>query len=144
MCVPEIVHLCPDDVLIKDEPNDAASDSTDPDRLEVDMDVDEDTSQTGSNFKQEREDEYIVYKGADDDESNSTSETENTSDNQRLYLPQGPTEQLWHALNGHNAPSPVTGELLRKLITCRKLGMSITPTGQQVSFYTTNLPTKFQ
>lgn len=32
-CVPEINHLCPDDVLIKEEPNDANSDTdTDPDR----------------------------------------------------------------------------------------------------------------
>lgn len=130
MCVPEIVHLCPEDVLIKEEPNDAASDSTDPDRLEVDMDVDED-SQAVSQLKQEnpKDDDYIVYSS---EEHRINQLATNKTENLKPYTPANThSEQLWHVINGHNVGTPpLTGDLLRKLITCRKLGMTITPAGQ--------------
>lgn len=116
-CIPEIRHLCPDDVLIKEEPNDAASDSTDPDRLEVDMDMDADNDEHGRS-------------------ENDIKEENDTDVYDRNSLPPDSQDvELWRALNGHAAagstgPTPLAGDLLRKLITCRKLGMSITTTSQ--------------
>lgn len=64
-----------------------------------------------------------------DDHSNSTT-TSATSPPPEIY----PAEEgsLWRALsqNGYDSNATLSGEasqLLRKLITCRKLGMSITP-----------------
>lgn len=135
-CVPEIVHLCPEDVLVKEEPNDAASDSTDPDRLEVDMDVDE-SYDPNTQIKQENatDNDYVVYQGEEDETKIEKPEREqiNHVNDTNIFTPShGQPEQMWHPINGHNAGTPaLTGDLLRKLITCRKLGMSITPTGQQ-------------
>lgn len=100
-CVPEIE-------FIKEEINDAASDysnSSDPERLEVDM-----------------------SQGAED-HSNSTTESAPSP----TPVAHGEDDRaLWRALthNGHSPSTPLSGEasqLLRKLITCKKLGMSITP-----------------
>ncbi|XP_044272300.1 uncharacterized protein LOC123016149 isoform X1 [Tribolium madens] len=101
-CVPEID-------FIKEEVNDNASDysnSSDPERLEVDM-----------------------SQGVEEHSNSTTaSATSPIPDNVQ------PDEEasLWRALshNGYNPNVPLSGEasqLLRKLITCRKLGMSITP-----------------
>ncbi|EFA09251.2 GATAd [Tribolium castaneum] len=101
-CVPEID-------FIKEEVNDNASDysnSSDPERLEVDM-----------------------SQGVEEHSNSTTaSATSPVPDNVQ------PDEEasLWRALshNGYNPNVPLSGEasqLLRKLITCRKLGMSITP-----------------
>lgn len=64
-----------------------------------------------------------------DEQSDSSTRSANspTADNQNEE-----ERQLWNALshNGHTQGPALTGEasqLLRKLITCRKLGMSITP-----------------
>lgn len=122
-CIPEIVHLCPDDVLIKDEPNDAASDSTDPERLEVDMDMGE------------QEDDEHRTSDAEDSNNDDAEYDQKTVQNREGLPQQVPSDmELWRALNGHtptNTPGPLAGDLLRKLITCRKLGMSITTTNQQ-------------
>ncbi|KAK9729424.1 GATA zinc finger [Popillia japonica] len=100
-CVPEIE-------FIKEEINDAASDysnSSDPERLEVDM-----------------------SQGAEE-HSNSTTESAPSP----TPMSAGDEDRaLWRALthNGHSPSTPLSGEasqLLRKLITCKKLGMSITP-----------------
>ncbi|KAK5640719.1 hypothetical protein RI129_009266 [Pyrocoelia pectoralis] len=98
---PENVTCVPEIEFIKEEVNDAASDysnSSDPERLEVDMSQGCYISHTGSTAR-------------------------------------GKT--AWKALsqNGHSQGQPLTGEasqLLRKLITCRKLGMSITPAPSNV------------
>ncbi|XP_022900329.1 transcription factor GATA-5 isoform X2 [Onthophagus taurus] len=108
---PENVTCVPEIDFIKEEVNDAASDysnSSDPERLEVDM------SQ------------------AVEEQSNSATESAPSP------TPDGggggthEDRELWHALtrNGHPNTVALSGEasqLLRKLITCKKLGMSITP-----------------
>ncbi|KAF2903400.1 hypothetical protein ILUMI_02778 [Ignelater luminosus] len=110
---PENVTCVPEIDFIKEEVNDAASDysnSSDPERLEVDM-----------------------SQGLDE-HSNSTTASASSP------TPDGHNDeerQLWKALsqNGHTQGPPLTGEasqLLRKLITCRKLGMSITPAPSNV------------
>lgn len=104
---PENVTCVPEIEFIKEEVNDAASDysnSSDPERLEVDM-----------------------SQGVDEHSNSTTaSATSPTPDQQQEE------RQLWKALsqNGRSQGQSLTGEasqLLRKLITCRKLGMSITP-----------------
>lgn len=133
-CVPEIVHLCPEDVLIKEEPNDAASDSTDPDRLEVDMDMGE-----------QEDDDNRSDADCEDSLNDETAEMYDHKPIQNSLPQQAPDMELWRALNGHTAGSgtagPLAGDLLRKLITCRKLGMSITTTNQQQSQFPTGGPT---
>ncbi|CAH0564092.1 unnamed protein product [Brassicogethes aeneus] len=101
-CVPEID-------FIKEEINDNVSEysnSSDPERLEVDM------SQ------------------ATEDHSNSTTHSA-ISPLPEISHPPEEDANLWNALsqNGYNPQMPLSNEathLLRKLITCRKLGMSIT------------------
>ncbi|KAF5271226.1 hypothetical protein FQA39_LY08233 [Lamprigera yunnana] len=111
---PENVTCVPEIEFIKEEVNDAASDysnSSDPERLEVDM-----------------------SQGIDEHSNSTTaSATSPTPDQQNSE-----ERQLWKALsqNGHTQGPSLTGEasqLLRKLITCRKLGMSITPAPSNVS-----------
>ncbi|KAK9881294.1 hypothetical protein WA026_015416 [Henosepilachna vigintioctopunctata] len=103
-CVPEIDYVKEDDAASVD------SNSSDPERLEVDM------SQAG------------------DEHSNSSTNSIPSPLQQPLSDTQKPEDRnLWCALsqNGYNPSIPLTGEasqLLKKLITCRKLGMSITPT----------------
>lgn len=105
---PENVTCVPEIECFRDEINDVASEysnSSDPDRLEVDM------SQGGEEHSN----------------STTTSATSPVPD-----VPQEEEGALWRALsqNGHLPSAPLSGEasqLLRKLITCRKLGMSITP-----------------
>ncbi|GJQ82222.1 GATAd [Trypoxylus dichotomus] len=105
---PEKVTCVPEIEFIKEEINDAASDysnSSDPERLEVDM-----------------------SQGAED-HSNSTTES---APSPTPMTPGDDDRALWRALthNGHSPSTPLSGEasqLLRKLITCKKLGMSITP-----------------
>lgn len=65
-----------------------------------------------------------------EDHSNSTTASATSPPHDRCPEEEG--GMLWKALsqNGHCQGPPLTGEasqLLRKLITCRKLGMSITP-----------------
>jgi hypothetical protein len=106
---PENVTCVPEIDFIKEEANDNASEysnSSDPERLEVDM-----------------------SQGVEE-HSNSTTASA-TSPIPENIQPEEETS-LWRALshNGYNANVPLSGEasqLLRKLITCRKLGMSITP-----------------
>ncbi|XP_018334804.1 nitrogen regulatory protein areA-like isoform X2 [Agrilus planipennis] len=101
-CVPEI------DFMKEDMEDDASEDSnsSDPERLEVDMSQDL------------------------EEQSNSTTASATSPVNDNV----NEEGELWKALsqNGHSQGAPpLTGEasqLLRKLITCRKLGMSITPT----------------
>ncbi|KAL3272448.1 hypothetical protein HHI36_013928 [Cryptolaemus montrouzieri] len=104
----ESVTCMPEIDFIKDEDNVSEySNSSDPERLEVDM------SQAG------------------DEHSNSSTHSAPSPQPQE---PQNPDDRnLWCALsqNGYNPSIPLSGEasqLLKKLITCRKLGMSITPT----------------
>ncbi|KAK4874934.1 hypothetical protein RN001_014294 [Aquatica leii] len=111
---PENVTCVPEIDFIKEEVNDAASDysnSSDPERLEVDM-----------------------SQGIEEHSNSTTaSATSPTPDQQNAE-----ERQLWKALsqNGHTQGPSLTGEasqLLRKLITCRKLGMSITPAPSNIS-----------
>ncbi|XP_063903899.1 uncharacterized protein LOC135123301 isoform X2 [Zophobas morio] len=106
---PESLTCVPEIDFIKEEANDNASEysnSSDPERLEVDM-----------------------SQGAEEHSNSTTaSATSPIPDN----VPPEEDANLWRALshNGYNANMPLSGEasqLLRKLITCRKLGMSITP-----------------
>lgn len=65
-------------------------------------------------------------------EEHSNSTTASATSPPHEDSPEGEGGMLWRALsqNGHSQNTPLTGEasqLLRKLITCRKLGMSITP-----------------
>ncbi|CAH1968918.1 unnamed protein product [Acanthoscelides obtectus] len=110
-CMPEI------DFIIDEDTASVYSNSSDPDRLEVDM------SQATE----------------DPDHSNSSTSTEPSPTSQQIHqqnLNNGKTEMdasLWQAIsqNGYHPNTPLSGEasqLLRKLITCRKFGMSITPT----------------
>ncbi|XP_044758561.1 GATA-binding factor 6-B isoform X2 [Coccinella septempunctata] len=100
-CVPEIGYIKEDDNASE------YSNSSDPERLEVDMSqAPEDTSNSTTHSAP----------------SPHPSDTHKQEDNRNL----------WCALsqNGYNPSLPLTGEasqLLKKLITCRKLGMSITP-----------------
>ncbi|XP_018566390.1 uncharacterized protein LOC108907268 isoform X2 [Anoplophora glabripennis] len=110
-CVPEID-------FIKEENDNASvySNSSDPERLEVDM------SQ------------------ATEEHSNSTTRS-GTSPVPETGRENEPDSSLWRALsqNGYNPSTPLSGEasqLLRKLITCRRLGMSITPAPPHVLNYT--------
>ncbi|VEN64109.1 unnamed protein product [Callosobruchus maculatus] len=101
--------------FMKDEDTTSVySNSSDPDRLEVDM------SQ------------------ATEDHSNSTTSSEVSpisEQTQHQNVNNGKSEMdasLWQAIsqNGYHPNTPLSGEasqLLRKLITCRKFGMSITP-----------------
>ncbi|RZC27658.1 GATA domain containing protein [Asbolus verrucosus] len=106
---PENVTCVPEIDFIKEEANDNASEysnSSDPERLEVDM-----------------------SQGVEE-HSNSTTASA-TSPIPENSQPEDESS-LWRALshNGYNTNVPLSGEasqLLRKLITCRKLGMSITP-----------------
>ncbi|XP_019881580.1 uncharacterized protein LOC109609350 isoform X3 [Aethina tumida] len=101
-CVPEID-------FIKEEIADnqsECSNSSDPERLEVDM------SQ------------------APEEHSNSTTNSASSPLPEHPQIPEDDTT-LWNTLsqNGYNPQMPLSNEatqLLRKLITCRKLGMSIT------------------
>lgn len=100
-CMPEIDYIKDDDNVSE------CSNSSDPERLEVDM------SQ------------------APEDNSNSTTHSAPSPQpcDQQKQLED---RNLWLTLsqNGYNPSIPLTGEasqLLKKLITCRKLGMSITP-----------------
>lgn len=85
------------------------SNSSDPDRLEVDM-------------------SQVI-----DEQSNSTTNTADSPNEDVRGEPITDEDRsLWHALsqNGYDASGNLAGEasqLLKKLITCRKLGMSITP-----------------
>lgn len=105
---PENLTCVPELEFIKEEINDAASDysnSSDPDRLEVDM-----------------------SQGNEDDSTTASA----TSPTPMSEAHSEEDQNIWKALsqNGHGPPPGMSGEasqLLRKLITCRKLGMSITP-----------------
>ncbi|KAJ8953943.1 hypothetical protein NQ318_019186 [Aromia moschata] len=112
-CVPEID-------FIKEEGDNVSvySNSSDPERLEVDM------SQ------------------ATEEHSNSTTHSAASPTPEAAHRdPSENDTSLWRALshNGYNPQTPLSGEasqLLRKLITCRKLGMSITPAPPHVLNYT--------
>lgn len=132
-CVPEIV-------FIKDEINDGASDysnSSDPERLEVDM------SQV-NHFH--RHNYHLIlffflsflFKGIEE-HSNSTT----TSATSPVPENSDELDSLWKTLYQNRATpdGPLSSEastILRKLITCRKLGMSITPAPPM------NMPNKYE
>ncbi|XP_057670556.1 uncharacterized protein LOC130902427 isoform X1 [Diorhabda carinulata] len=108
-CVPEISY-------IKEEADavSLSSNSSDPERLEVDM------SQ--------------VTEEQSDSTNSATSPISESVLNQNEIDP-----SVWQTLsrNGYNPPlSGEASQLLRKLITCRKLGMTITPAQPHVLNYT--------
>nr|CAI5845912.1 unnamed protein product [Callosobruchus analis] len=129
---PENLTCMPEIDFMKDEDTASVySNSSDPDRLEVDM------SQ------------------ATEDHSNSTTSSEVSpisEQPQHQNVNNGKTEMdasLWQAVsqNGYHPNTPLSGEasqLLRKLITCRKFGMSITPapppTVLNYSLYSSQFP----
>ncbi|XP_066140170.1 uncharacterized protein [Euwallacea fornicatus] len=100
--------------ISEDENMDARSESsssTDPDRLEVDM-----------------------SQATEDMNSSSTASASPPPSDRMVDWP-----NLYHSTNGFNSAMPaLSGEasqLLRKLITCRKLGMTITPSSPKVLNY---------
>ncbi|CAG9864031.1 unnamed protein product [Phyllotreta striolata] len=107
-CIPEINYIREDADTVS-----VSSVSSDPDRLEVDMSqVNEDHSDS------------TTHSAAS--ESGPTAAAAATAPET--------SASLWRALsrNGYEpALSGEAGQLLRKLITCRKLGMTITPTTAQ-------------
>ncbi|KAJ8916129.1 hypothetical protein NQ315_004496 [Exocentrus adspersus] len=116
---PENVTCVPEIDFIKEENDNVSvySNSSDPERLEVDM------SQ------------------ATEDHSNSTTQSGTSPPPETGIRDNESESSLWRALshNGYNPSTPLSGEasqLLRKLITCRRLGMSITPTPPHVLNYT--------
>ncbi|CAH1101194.1 unnamed protein product [Psylliodes chrysocephalus] len=108
-CVPEINY-------IKEEADavSLSSISSDPDRLEVDI-------------------SQVTEEHSDSTTHSAASPTSESSPNQTETNP-----SLWQTLsqNGYNPSlSGEASQLLRKLITCRKLGMTITPTPPHVLNY---------
>lgn len=78
---------------------------------------------------------------ANDDNSNSSTQSEGSPTPELEQRDNENKSSLWHALrqNGYTPPGNLSGEashLLKKLISCRKLGMSITPTPPHVLNYT--------
>ncbi|XP_028129478.1 uncharacterized protein LOC114325577 isoform X2 [Diabrotica virgifera virgifera] len=108
-CVPEIS-------FIKEEADavSISSNSSDPERLEVDM----------SQINEEHSDSTL-------------SETSPTSEPTFNHSDVDPAVLQALSRNGYNPPlSGEASQLLRKLITCRKLGMTITPAQPHVLNYT--------
>ncbi|XP_074040849.1 uncharacterized protein isoform X1 [Leptinotarsa decemlineata] len=109
-CVPEIDYIKEEGDAVS-----VSSNSSDPERLEVDM--------------SQAIEEY----------SNSTSPSEASPTPEANQNNCESDTSLWQALsrNGYNPNlSGEASQLLRKLISCRKLGMSITPTPPHVLNYT--------
>lgn len=78
---------------------------------------------------------------ANDDHSNSSTQSDSSPTPEIEQKDNENKSSLWHALrqNGYTPPGNLSGEashLLKKLISCRKLGMSITPTPPHVLNYT--------
>ncbi|XP_065156984.1 uncharacterized protein [Atheta coriaria] len=108
-CVPELPDFIKDDDAASDYSN-----SSDPERLEVDMSqgMEEHSNSTTTSAPSPTVDQHHPYL-------------------QNLHHHAEQHDTLWRALSQNGrATGPLSGEashLLRKLITCKKLGMTITP-----------------
>lgn len=132
-CIPEIEFINDND-----DDDDAGTDnmsvysnSSDPERLEVDMSQMQTIEENSNNS---------TTKSPTGDGNTNNESTNNVDDNSS-------PSALWQVLaeNGFTNPNiPLTGEasqLLRKLISCRKLGMSITPAPPHYSIFPSNVVT---